>query len=76
MRTQPIGALNGRNVASNTGFEINAGAYFRPIDSNGDQLQIGINANMQAYDKNLRFFSASAMAAISARSNSSASPCR
>lgn len=49
--------LTGRNVASNTGYEINAGAYFRPIDSNGDQLQIGINANMQAYDKNLRFFS-------------------
>ena len=49
--------LNGRNVASNTGFEINAGAYFRPIDSDGNQLQIGLNANMQAYDKNLRFFS-------------------
>ncbi|HJV42709.1 cellulose synthase subunit BcsC-related outer membrane protein [Caulobacter sp.] len=49
--------LTGHNVASNTGYEINAGAYFRPIDSNGDQLQIGLNANMQAYDKNLRFFS-------------------
>jgi Flp pilus assembly protein TadD len=49
--------LNGRNVASNTGFEVNAGAYFRPIDSDGNQLQIGLNANMQAYDKNLRFFS-------------------
>lgn len=49
--------LTGRNVVSNTGFEVNAGAYFRPIDSNGNQLQIGINANMQAYDKNLRFFS-------------------
>lgn len=49
--------LTGRNVASNTGYEINAGAYFRPIDSNGDQLQIGLNANMQAYDRNLRFFS-------------------
>lgn len=49
--------LTGHNVARNTGYEINAGAYFRPIDSNGDQLQIGLNANMQAYDKNLRFFS-------------------
>lgn len=49
--------LKGHNVTSNTGYEINAGAYFRPIDSDGDQLQIGLNANLQAYDKNLRFFS-------------------
>jgi cellulose synthase operon protein C len=49
--------LTGVNVAENTGYEINAGAYFRPIDSDGDQLQIGLNANMQAYDRNLRFFS-------------------
>ncbi len=49
--------VTGYNVADNTGFEINAGAYFRPIDSDGDRLQIGVNANMQAYDRNLRFFS-------------------
>ncbi|PZR37426.1 cellulose synthase subunit BcsC-related outer membrane protein [Caulobacter segnis] len=49
--------LKGLNVASNTGYEINAGAYFRPINTDSDVLQIGLNANLQAYDKNLRFFS-------------------
>ncbi|WP_374469696.1 cellulose synthase subunit BcsC-related outer membrane protein [Phenylobacterium sp.] len=49
--------LSGRNVADNTAYELNAGAYFRPIDSDGDRLQLGVNVNMQAYDRNLRFFS-------------------
>lgn len=49
--------LTGLNVTSNTGYEINAGAYFRPIDTDRDLLQIGLNANLQAYDHNLRFFS-------------------
>lgn len=49
--------LTGYNVADNTGFELNAGAYFRPIDNDGERLQLGVNANMQAYDRNLRFFS-------------------
>jgi cytochrome c-type biogenesis protein CcmH/NrfG len=49
--------LHGNNVAPNTGYEVNGGVYYRPIDSNGNRLQVGVNVNMQAYDKNLRFFS-------------------
>ncbi|WP_257839550.1 cellulose synthase subunit BcsC-related outer membrane protein [Phenylobacterium sp. J426] len=49
--------LRGEAVADNTGYELNGGVYYRPIDEDGDRLQIGVNVNMQAYDKNLRFFS-------------------
>jgi tetratricopeptide (TPR) repeat protein len=49
--------LYGNNVAPNTGYEGNAGVYYRPIDSDGKRLQIGVNVNMQSYAKNLRFFS-------------------
>jgi Flp pilus assembly protein TadD len=50
-------SVRGNNVAANTGYEVNAGVYYRPIDSDGNRLQVGVNVNMQSYQKNLRFFS-------------------
>jgi tetratricopeptide (TPR) repeat protein len=49
--------LHGNNVEANTGYEVNAGIYYRPIDSDGNRLQVGVNVNLQSYEKNLRFFS-------------------
>lgn len=49
--------FSGENVPSNSAFETNFGGYFRAIDNDdGERLQIGLNLNLQGYDRNLRFF--------------------
>lgn len=49
--------LDGDFVLENTGYEVNGGAYYRPVNHDGDIMQVGVNVNLQAYDENQRFFS-------------------
>ncbi|WP_176695848.1 cellulose synthase subunit BcsC-related outer membrane protein [Phenylobacterium immobile] len=48
--------FDGDNVLENTGYEVNGGAYYRPVNRDGDVMQVGVNVNLQAYDENQRFF--------------------
>lgn len=48
--------IEGLNVARNSGYEVNAGAYYRPIDDEDERLQVGFNLSLQGYEENLRYF--------------------
>ncbi|MGM8848943.1 cellulose synthase subunit BcsC-related outer membrane protein [Salinicola halophyticus] len=46
----------GENVADNHSFNLDTGAYVRPINEPDRQLQIGVNLGYMGFDKNLRYF--------------------
>lgn len=46
----------GRNVPNNDAVEVNGGFYWRPINETDQRLQVGLNVNYQAFDRNLRYF--------------------
>jgi hypothetical protein len=48
---------DGLNVQKNDGYEVNIGAYVRPINDEEQRLQIGANVNHQHYANNQNFFS-------------------
>lgn len=50
------GYYMGTNVADNQSYEFTAGAYFRPIKDDNQELKIGISATYLSYDKNLSYF--------------------
>jgi tetratricopeptide (TPR) repeat protein len=50
------GYYMGTNVADNQSYEFTAGAYFRPIKDESQELKIGISATYLSYDKNLSYF--------------------
>ncbi|WP_198651195.1 cellulose biosynthesis protein BcsC [Salinicola sp. CPA57] len=46
----------GENVADNHSFNLDTGAYVRPINEPDRQLQVGVNLGYMGFDKNLRYF--------------------
>ena len=50
------GYYMGTNVASNQSYEFTAGAYFRPIKDENQELKVGISATYLSYDNNLSYF--------------------
>lgn len=50
------GYYMGTNVADNQSYEFTAGAYFRPVKDENQELKIGISATYLSYDKNLSYF--------------------
>ncbi len=50
------GYYMGTNVADNQSYEFTAGAYFRPIKDENQELKVGISATYLSYDKNLSYF--------------------
>jgi len=47
----------GAHVVANAAYELNAGGYLRAYDDGETQLQVGVNVNLQHFQRNLRFFS-------------------
>lgn len=48
--------VTGHNTPSNTGYEVNGGAYYKILDADDEKLQIGFNFNVLGYERNLRYF--------------------
>ena len=50
------GYYMGTNVADNQSYEFTAGAYFRPIKDETQELKVGISATYLSYNQNLSYF--------------------
>lgn len=50
------GYYMGTNVASNQSYEFTAGAYFRPIKDENQELKVGISATYLSFNQNLSYF--------------------
>lgn len=50
------GYYTGTNVPTNQSYEFTAGAYFRPIKEEDQELKIGISATYLSYNQNLSYF--------------------
>ena len=50
------GYYMGTNVADNQSYEFTAGAYFRPIKDESQELKVGISATYLSYDQNFSYF--------------------
>lgn len=50
------GYYMGTNVADNQSYEFTAGAYFRPIKDESQELKVGISATYLSFNQNLSYF--------------------
>jgi predicted Zn-dependent protease len=50
------GYYMGTNVADNQSYEFTAGAYFRPIKDESQELKVGISATYLSYNQNFSYF--------------------
>lgn len=50
------GYYTGSNVPANQSYEFTAGAYYRPIKDENQELKIGISATYLSYNQNLSYF--------------------
>ena len=50
------GYYMGTNVADNQSYEFTAGAYFRPIKDENQELKVGISATYLSFNQNLSYF--------------------